>query len=217
MRLLIAIIGMLMLSSSAFAATESRQVGPYTVSFNVNTNMNYQVATPNPAIYPFATVYSVVVMTDNTTGASISIAEYKNITDSTLQVNEENTALRMALRGINATAPVERVIDGKNGYLISGVPFSSMSNMPSGLMFYHAQYWLDSNNSQCGPISAGTKLVDITSTYPRDATESILTSIHVATSQTQLQPPGTPPASEMPPASGMPPAQMVRLTKSSGY
>ena len=60
MRLLIAVIGALMLSSLAFGATETRQVGPYTVSFNVNTNMNYQVTTPNPAMYPFATIYPIV-------------------------------------------------------------------------------------------------------------------------------------------------------------
>jgi hypothetical protein len=40
MRLLIAVIGALMLSSLVFGATETRQVGPYTVSFDVNTNMN---------------------------------------------------------------------------------------------------------------------------------------------------------------------------------
>ena len=211
MRLLIAVIGALMLSSLAFGATETRQVGPYTVSFNVNTNMNYQVTTPNPAMYPFATIYPIVVMTDNTTGALISITEYKNITDSTMQVNEENTALRMALRGINATTPVERVIDGKNGYLISGAPLSSISNVPTGLMFYYAQYWLDSNNCQCGPISAGTKLVDITSTYPQDVTEGILATIHVAVGQIQPMTSMTPLGSEMPPA------QMPQQTRPSGY
>lgn len=200
-----------MLSSLAIAATETRQVGPYTVSFNVNTNMNYQVSMPNPGVYPFATIYPLVVMTDNSTGASISITEYKNLTDSTLQSNEENTALRMALRGINATAPVAMVIDGKNGYVISGAPFSNMNNMPQGLMFYHAQYWLDSNSCQCGPISAGMKLVDITSTYPQDVTEGILTSIHVTMGQTQPQ------TSEMPPASAMPPAQMPKQSSTSGY
>ena len=200
-----------MLSSLAFAATETSQVGPYTVSFSMNTNMNYQVTTPSPAMYPFATIYPLVVMTDNSTGASISITEYKNLTDSTMQSNEENTALRMALRGINATTPVARVIDGKNGYLISGAPFSGMSSMSPGLMFFHAQYWLDSNNCQCGPLSVGTKLVDITSTYPQDVTEGILTSIHVAMGQIRPQ------TSGMPPASAMPPAQKPQQTGPSGY
>lgn len=211
MRLLIAIIGALMLSSMAFAAPETRQVGPYTVSFNMNTNMQYQVTPQSPAMYPFATIYPIVIATDNNTGASISITEYKNLTDSTMQSNEENTALRMALRGINATAPVAQMIDGKTGYLISGMPFSGMSSMPQGMMFYHAQYWLDSNNCQCGPVSAGMKLVDITSTYPQDVTQGILSSIHVAMGQTQPQGP------MMPPTSSMPPAQMPQQTGSSGY
>ncbi len=186
MKIIIAIALVLMLSSLSFAATETRQTGPFTVSFNMNTNLNYQIQTPNPAVYPFATIYPVVVVTDNMTGASISITKYSNLTDSTLQVSEEITALRMALRGINTTASEEQVIDGKNGFLISGVPFGIA--VPPGLQFYQAEYWLDGINCECGPISVGTALVDITSTYPEDVTKGILSSIHVASATGQMPP-----------------------------
>lgn len=186
MRLIIAIALVLMLSSLSLAATETRQTGPYTVSFNMNTNMNYQIQTPNPAVYPFATIYPIVIVTDNMTGASISITQYNNLTDSTLQVSEEITALRMALRGINTTAAEEQVIDGKNGFLISGLPFGM--GVPSGLQFYQAQYWLDSSNCECGPVSVGTMLVDITSTYPESVTQGILSSIQVAAAAGQMPP-----------------------------
>ncbi|MGA9099448.1 MAG: hypothetical protein WB392_11020, partial [Methanotrichaceae archaeon] len=195
MRLIIGITLVLMLSSLALAAPETRQIGPYTVSFNMNTSMNYQIQTPNEAAYPFATIYPIVIVTDNMTGASISITQYNNLTDSTLQVSEEITALRMALRGINTTAAEEQVIDGRNGFLISGVPFS-MTGVTSGLQFYQAQYWLDSNNCACGPVSVGMTLVDITSTYPADVTQGILSSIHVAAAAGQMPPSttGTTPA-----------------------
>lgn len=178
MKLITAIISALMLSSLALAAPEAHQLGPYNVSFNMNTGMNYQIQTPSPAMYPFATIYPLVIITDNTTGASISITKYNNLTDSTLQVSEEITALRMALRGINLTSSVETAIDGRNGFLLSGTPFRA-ANALSGLTFYQAQYWLDSSNCTCGSISAGTALVDITSTYPQDVTQGILGSIHI--------------------------------------
>ena len=180
MRLSIAAILMLMLSSAALAAPETHQLGPYTVSFDMNTDMSYQIQTQDPAVYPFATIYPLVITTDNTTGASISITQYNNLTPSILGVNEEIAALRMALRGINVTAPEEMVIDNMNGFLLSGMPFTGMGNASSGFMFYQAQYWLDSKDCECGPVSVGTVLVNIASTYPQNVTEGLLSSIHVA-------------------------------------
>jgi hypothetical protein len=182
-RLSIAAILMLMLSSAALAVPETHQLGPYTVSFNMNTDMGYQTQTQDPAVYPFAAIYPLVIKTDNATGASISITQYNNLTPSILGVNEEIAALRMALRGINVTAPEEMVIDNMNGFLLSGMPFAGMGNASSGFMFYQAQYWLDSRDCECGPVSVGTVLVNIASTYPRNVTENLLSSIHVAAGQ----------------------------------
>jgi hypothetical protein len=165
------------------AAPETHPLGPYTVSFNMNTDMSYQVKTQDPAIYPFVTIYPLVITTDNTTGASISITQYNNLTPSILGVNEEIAALRMALRGINVTAPEEMVIDNMNGFLLSGMPFAGMGNASPDFMVYQAQYWLDSKDCECGPVSVGTVLVNIASTYPQDVTEGLLSSIHVAAGQ----------------------------------
>jgi hypothetical protein len=164
-------------------APETHKLGPYTVSFNMNTNMSYQIQTEDPAVYPFVNIYPLVIKTDNTTGASISITQYNNLTPSILGVNEEITALRMALRGINVTAPEGMVIDNRNGFLLSGMPFAGMGNAPSGFMFFQAQYWLDSKDCECGPVSVGTVLVNIVSTYPQDVTEGLLSSIHVTADQ----------------------------------
>jgi len=168
---------------TAAHTTETHQLGPYTVSFDMNTDMSYQIQTEDPAVYPFATIYSLVIKTDNTTGASISITQYNNLTPSILGANVDIAALRMALRGINVTAPEEMVIDNMNGFLLSGIPFTGMGNASSGFMFYQAQYWLDSKDCECGPVSVGTVLVNIASTYPQNVTEGLLSSIHVATGQ----------------------------------
>jgi hypothetical protein len=165
------------------AASETHQLGPYTVSFDMNTDMSYQTHIKDPAVYPFATIFPLVITTDNTTGASISITQYNNLTPSILGLNEEIAALRMSLRGINVTAPEEMVIDNINGFLLSGIPFTGMGNAPSGFMFYQAQYWLDSNDCECGPVSVGTVMVNIASTYPQNVTENLLSSIHVAATQ----------------------------------
>jgi hypothetical protein len=187
-RLLVVAILMLMLSSEALAALETQQIGPYTVSFNMNTDMSYQIQPQAPVTYPFGTIYPLVIATDNTTGASISITQYNNLTTSTLEVNEEITALRMALRDINVTSPEEMVIDNMNGFLISGMPFADMGNAPAGITLYQAQYWLDGKDCECGPVSVGKVLVNIASTYTQDVTRGLLNSIHVAASQ---MPPST--------------------------
>ncbi len=183
MRLSIAAILCLLLSSAAQAAPEMHQLGPYMVSFDMNTSLSYQIQTQNPVVYPTATVYPLVITTNNTTGASISITQYNNLTTSTLEVNEETAGLRMALRGINATAPKKITIDNMNGFRLSGMPFTGMGNAPSRSMFYQAQYWLDSKDCACGPVSVGTVLVNIASMYPQNVTESLLSSIHVTAGQ----------------------------------
>ncbi len=171
------------------ASTEIHQLGPYTVSFNMNTDKRYQIQIPDPAVYPFATIYPLVIKTDNTTGASISITQYNNLTPSILGVNEEIAAMHMALRGINVTAPEDMVIDNMDGFLLSGWPIASMGNASSSLIFYQSQYWLDSKDCECGPVSVGTVLVNIASTYPQDVTKGLLNSIHVAADQMLLTPP----------------------------
>ncbi|VVB64327.1 Uncharacterised protein [uncultured archaeon] len=171
----------LMFSSVALAAPETHQVGPYKVSFDMNTNTKYQVQTVNPQGNSMVTVYLLVVKTDNTTGASININEYKTPVDSTPQMQGVLTLWSMRARGINATGPMNQTIDGKNGFLIAGAPFAG-SSLPAGIQFYQAQYWLDSKQCECGPVSVGTTGVDITSTYPQDVTMNLLKSISVVKS-----------------------------------
>ena len=170
-----------MLSSVALAAPETHQIGPYKVSFDMNTNTKYEIQTPNAQGNSMVTPYFLVIKTDNSTGASININEYKSPVDSTPQMQGALTMYSMITRGINATGPMNQTINGKNGFLIEGVPFSG-SNLTAGFKFYQAQYWLDSKQCECGPVSAGTTSVSITSTYPQDVTMNLLKSINVVKS-----------------------------------
>jgi len=168
-----------MISSLASSAPETHQLGPFAVSFDMNTNLNYSTQTPNPQGDSLATVYPLIINTNSATGALIRITEYNNPVDSTLLMRGSLALMNMRESGINVTVPESLIIDGKEGFSISGVPTSNSLNLAPGFTLYQAQYWLDSQSCECGPVSVGTTSVDITSTYPQDITTNLLNSLHV--------------------------------------
>jgi hypothetical protein len=172
-----------MLASMAIAAPETHQLGPYSVSFNMNTNMKYTVNTPAPAETQFYTAYPMEIVTNNATGASIIITAYKNPTDSTLQTLANFAGLTLAARGFNVTNLANVTIDGKNGFVMAAIPYPQNTNVPPNTNLYQAQYWLDSKDCECGPVSVGSTRVDISSSYPQDVTQGILSGIHVMLGQ----------------------------------
>jgi hypothetical protein len=175
-RFVLAAVLVLMLSSLALAAPETRQLGPFTVSFDINTK--YQIETPTSQGDASATSYPMIVRTDNTTFSVIRITEYKNPVDSTLTMQKALSFYKMIAAGINATIPQNVTIDGNNGFLLSGVPFPG-ANAPAGYKIYQAQYWLDKKSCECGAVTVGTTSVDIASTYPQDVTMNLLNSLKV--------------------------------------
>ncbi len=169
----------LMLSSLGLAAHETSQLGPYTASFDMNTNLKYQLQVFNPINSPAFTAYGVLISTDNATRAQVSITEYKNPTDATPAMYKQLMTMDLALVGFNTTSINDMMIDGKNGFVLSAMPFPGV-NAPTTNNLYRAIYWLDSKDcSQCGPVSVGTTSVDITSTYPQDVTQGLLSSLHI--------------------------------------
>jgi len=178
-KLLLAIATVLMLSSLGLAAHETAQLGPYTASFDMNTNLKYQVQTLSPINLPDFSAYGVLVTTDNATKAQISVTEYKNLTDSTPAMYKQLMVLDLATVGFNTTNVNERSIDGKNSFIVSAVPLPGNNVLPAGSTLFRAIYWLDSKDCACGPVSVGTTSVDITSTYPQDVTQGLLNSLHI--------------------------------------
>lgn len=156
------------------AVPETYQVGPYSVSFDANTNIPYQAQVLEPAVTDGLTTYNLVLSQDDQTGASISIAAFENMTDSTTYMLKNIAGLRMALYGFNATAD-DRTIDGREGYLVTGTATDG-----SEMKVFEASYWLDSIDCECGPVSVGQTSVGIRSSFPQDITENILNSLRVA-------------------------------------
>jgi len=173
-KLLYAAALMLMMSAVAMAAPDSQQFGPYMVSFDLDADYQVQVAEPMES--EIGTVYSIALFIDNSTGASIAVAEYAEQTDATLNMHKTLNTMSLMLQGFNSTDVQDMTIDGKDGFLITAEPFQAAAEAPSNI--YKAMYWMDSEDF--GPVSAGTTSVTITSTYPSDVTEGLLSSLSIA-------------------------------------
>jgi hypothetical protein len=179
MKLLLAATMMLMLSAIAMAVPDSQQLGPYTVSFDLNAN--YQVQNAQPVETKTANAYQMGLFVDNSTYASIGITEYVEPTDATLMVFKSMLPMSMMLQGLNVTNVEDMTIEGKEGFIVTSMPFEAVAGAPSQV--YRAMYWLDSQNCECGPLSVGTTSVVITSTYPLDVTQSLLSSLQIVKGQ----------------------------------
>jgi hypothetical protein len=175
MKLLLAATIVLMLSAIAIAVPDSQQLGPYAVSFDLNAN--YQPEIRQPIENEEVNAYGIGLFVDNSTFATIEIAEYVELQDATLNVHKNLMGLKMLLGGLNVTNVEDKTIDGKDGFLFTTVPSKAEIGAPSTV--YRAMYWLDSQGCECGPVSVGKTSVVITSTYPLDVTESLLSSLKI--------------------------------------
>ena len=204
--MLIAIALVLMLSSLALAAPESSQLGPYVVTFDMNTDSQHElrvmepVQTPSADIYgiPSATNYGMQIFTDNATNAVLTIRELASPMDSTLGQFKQLLNMQAALAYFNVTNVEDRTIDGNDGFLLTSQPVPENTAVPAEVRLYRASYWMDSTKCECGPVSVGTTRIDITSSYPLDVTESLLSSLHVVKGQAAA--PAAAVSQDMPPA-----------------
>ncbi len=178
-RTVLAFALVLMLSSLATSAPESSQLGPYAVTFDMNTEMQYEVIPLEAGESDAATYYGLQVVTDNSTWARVVITEYKELIDSTIAPQKTITVLNAAVNGFNVTSVEDTVIDGKEGYVASGVPFPQITSIPADTQIFEAVYWLDSEECECGPVSVGTTSVAISSTYPEDVTMNLINSLKI--------------------------------------
>ena len=169
-----------MLSSLATAAPESHQLGPYVVNFDMNTDLQYEVAELEPNVAESATVYVLQASVDNTTGASLIISEYKELIDATIVPQMQISMLSARLGGYNVTSVDDVTIDGKEGFMVSAVPNSYSEMIPEGITRYEVVYWLDGEKCECGPVSVGKTSVSILSTFPEDVTMNLVNSLQVA-------------------------------------
>jgi hypothetical protein len=179
MKLILVILFILSLSVSVLAVPNSQQLGPYSVSFDINAN--YEIQSLPPIETETAKAYQIRLFVDNFTFATISITEFADPTDSTLNVQKNLMSMSMIVEGLNVTNVEEMTIDDKEGFLVTSMPFETQIGAPS--VVYRAMYWLDSQDCECGPVSVGKTSITITSTFPQDVTKSLLNSLQVVMGQ----------------------------------
>jgi len=179
MKLLLAATMMLMLSAVAMAMPGIQQLGPYAVSFDLNAN--YQVQIAQPVQNEQVNAYRMGLIVDNSTLAIIDIAEYAEPEDATLKAHKNLLGLSMMREGLNATNVEDVTIDGKEGFMVTSEPFEAVAGAPSTV--YRAMYWMDSQDCECGPVSVGKTSVVVTSTYPLEVTQGLLSSLKIVQGQ----------------------------------
>lgn len=197
MKLLFVVALALLLSSLAVATPDSSQLGPYAVSFDLNTNLQYEKQVAPAAEFEPANQYRMRIFTDNSTYAVIGVTEYADQTDATLSMHKSLMKMEMALNGLNATSVADMTLDGKNGFVMTLVPFAGVQSIPADTTMYSAMYWLDSKECSEGPVSFGKTYVVVSSSYPQDVTQNLLGSLHVEMGQAAAAASGT---QDMPPA-----------------
>ena len=178
-RIVLAFALVLMLSPLAMSAPESSQLGPYAVTFNLNTDLKYEVTELEPGVVESVSINALQISTDNTTGATVVIREFNEPIDATLMPQKQIAAMSAALNGYNVTSVDDISIDGNEGFMVSAVPTSYNTIVPADITRYEAVYWLDSEKCECGPVSVGTTSVTITSTYSEDVTMSLINNLQI--------------------------------------
>ncbi|VVB64366.1 Uncharacterised protein [uncultured archaeon] len=123
-----------------------------------------------------ATVYSLAIKGNDDEIAQISVVEYKNFTDATLETDKLLKEKDLALLGFNYNNSMmivpDLIIQGNKGFGLTGL------NSKGGRRI-QAFYWLDSKKCDCGPVSIGKTNVGVTSSYPMNITTGLMESLHV--------------------------------------
>ena len=173
MKLVLALLLVLMIATTAHAKTETNNIGPYKVSFDLNTTLNHTVKLSKPINSPSAVLYNIFITTRNYTLAGLSIIESKNLTDSTLPTDKYINELNMVIGGYSKNISSANItIDGKKGFVLTGLNTKNMR-------LFQASYWLDRKDCECGPVSIGTTQVAVTSAYPVNVTIDMLKTLHI--------------------------------------
>ena len=173
---------MLFIASVASAAPVTKVTGPYKVSFDLNTTLNYTNIIAKPIETPTSFTYKMLIKTNNSTFAQVAIYESKNLTDSTMDVGKllvEKDIINLGY--FNNISLANLVIDKMKGFIFTGL------NARKARIF-QAYYWIDSIDCQCGPVSVGKTEVEVISSYPLNETKNLLFSLHVEKTKSTEKP-----------------------------
>ncbi len=180
MKLIWAVATVLILSPLTLAGSEDISMGPYNVSFNLNTTMGYNV-TPHPEVKNNdSSYYLLSIDFGNDTLADVGVTTYKDWQYGEYPCTSwQGMYLRAAKDSgeIQNGSVSEATIDGKEGSIIrQEVLNESMARTINSTI---ARYWLDAEEIEGYGLRAAKTEVEMISLLPENLTEDLLNSIHV--------------------------------------
>jgi hypothetical protein len=177
MKLLLAI--MLLTAACATAVAEEIHIGPYVVSFDLNTTANYNLTTNYFAENNSTSVAEIGIKFDNDTSAQVDIfndKEWQFAGTTSCCTVLKSLALKEDPDTINYSVS-QRIIDGKVGDVVT-----KKYKRPSDgrvLNATLAEYWPDSREIEGYNISAGKTKVELIAIFPENMSNSLIDTLHV--------------------------------------
>lgn len=184
MKLLWASILLLLLAVSAFAKPVEISAGPYNISFDLSTAREFNVTLHPEVEDNESSWYYIDVVLDNGTRAGLGISTYKSWQCADYPcIYWENLYLQSAKDAgeIQNGSASERIIDGKDGYIIRQEMSVPGENRIINSTI--AEYWLDAEEIEGYGLMAAKTEVEMISRLPENLTEDLLNTIHVEFNQ----------------------------------
>jgi hypothetical protein len=180
MKLIWATAMLLILSPPILAESEEISVGPYNISFNLNTTMDYNL-TPNPVVEDNdSSLYRLTISFDNDTIADVGVVAYKDWKYGEYPCTFwQGSYLRAAKDSgeIQDGSVSEATIDGKEGIVIRQEIFNESEDRVINSTI--ARYWLDAEEIEGYGLMAAKTEVQMVSLLPENLTDDLLNTIHV--------------------------------------
>jgi hypothetical protein len=171
---------LLILSAPALAGPEEIIAGPYKISFDLDTAMEYDVILDPEIEDNEASWYHLAIIFDNHTKASVGITTNKDWQIGEYPcLNWQNMylgAARDSGRIQNGIAS-KGVIDGKDGVIIHQEIL--MAGRNEAINSTIAEYWLDAVEIEGYGLMAAKTEVEMITLLPENLTDSLLETIHV--------------------------------------
>ena len=179
MKAIFALTALLLLMAIASAKPEVVSVGPYNVSFDLNTTMNYTV-TQDYQKADNSSSGNIKIQFDNKTQAVIGITDFNEWQYAGFTRSDYlymNLALKTDKDVLNGNA-TQGLIDGKTGMIVTQTRLQPSDNSTINSMI--AIYWPDSKEIEEYGLPVAKTKVEIIANLPSDLSQSLLASIHVA-------------------------------------
>lgn len=163
-----------MLLISAASAESNVTTGPYNITFDLKTPLNYTVEIMPPFVGGDYTSYSVLINVSNETKAGVYIFDLKNPEE--VNITAIATEYKAYVHDMNNSSVEVSRIDGKDGVIARYVS-------PQNKQIVQGIYWPDSNI--VGNASEGSTEVRIYAAMPQNSAEdiaiaeSLINTLHV--------------------------------------